>query len=66
MKDQKICCDDASHHHHLCILKEKGNTAEIEKFSNNPTVECGICGAKANSVEYICTPVKVWEEGQLS
>jgi hypothetical protein len=50
----------------MCILKEKGMTEEIAKFSDNPTVECGICGAKANSADYICTPVKVWEEGQLS
>ncbi|NVN90743.1 MAG: hypothetical protein HXX11_09060 [Desulfuromonadales bacterium] len=66
MKDQKICCDDKSHHHHMCILKEKAMTAEIERASNNPTVECGICGAKANSADYVCTPAKVWEEGQLS
>lgn len=66
MKEQKKCCDDTKHHVHMCMLKEKKMQAEIERLSNKPTVECGICGAKANSVENICTPVKVWEEGQLS
>lgn len=66
MKEQKSCCNAKVHHQHMCILKEKGMNEEIVKLSDNPTVECGICGAKANSADYICTPVKVWEEGQLS
>lgn len=66
MKDQKICCNEKSHHHHMCILKEKAMASEIERLTSNPTVECGICGAKANSADNVCTPAKVWEEGQLS
>ena len=66
MKDQKICCDEKSHHHHMCILKESGMGEVIAGISDKPVVECGVCGAKANSLDYICTPVKVWEVGQLS
>lgn len=66
MSDRNKCCEGTKHHQHMCILKEKGMEEEISKLSSNPTVECGICGAKANSADHICTPVKVWEEGQLS
>jgi len=50
----------------MCSLKAAGATAEIERLSSAPTTECGICGAKANSVENVCTPAKVWEKGELS
>lgn len=59
-------CTNEQHKHHLCSLNASGATAEIERISSSPTGECGICGAKANAVENICTPVKVWEEGQIS
>jgi hypothetical protein len=66
MLDQKIECKDKNHHHHMCILKETLAEAELAGYSDKPVVECGICGAKANSVDNVCTPVKVWEVGQLS
>ena len=66
MRDQKIHCEDKSHRHHMCILKETLTEEELARFSDKPIVECGICGAKANSVDNVCTPVKVWEIGQIS
>jgi hypothetical protein len=39
---------------HMCVLKEKGSTDLIRTLSEHPTVECRHCGAKANSLRYIC------------
>jgi len=66
MNADKMTCHSENHQDHMCSLQAMGATAEIKRLSSKPTVECGICGAKANSVENICTPVKVWQEEQLS
>ena len=66
MSEEKTTCQSEKHQHHMCSLKAMGATAEIARLSSQPTVECGICGAKADSEENICTPVKVWQEGQFS
>ena len=66
MSAEKMTCQSEKHQHHMCSLQAKGAYAEIERLSSKPTVECGICGAKADSVENICTPVKIWQEEQLS
>lgn len=66
MADLKIACTDKNHHHHMCILKDTLKASELAGISDKPVVECGICGAKANSADNVCTPVKVWEVGQLS
>jgi hypothetical protein len=63
---KKMPCPSEKHQHHMCSLQAAGATAEIERLSSKPKVECGICGAKADSVENICTPVKVWQEEQLT
>ena len=66
MSEQKVNCEPEKHSRHMCSLQASGETAEIELLSAKPTVECGVCGAKANSVDNVCTPVKVWEEGQIT
>jgi len=66
MSEQKMSCETEKHRDHMCSLQATGETAEIELLSSNPTVECGVCGAKANSADNVCTPVKVWQEGQIS
>src|SRR6185369_3594590 len=48
------CTDDASHKMHMCYLKSQGLDLCIKSISDNPTVECRHCGAKANSVENVC------------
>jgi hypothetical protein len=58
-------CDVTAHKVHICSLKAAGNTAEIERISSNPTVECGVCGAKANCVDNVCTPAKVFDSEQV-
>ncbi len=47
-------CTCESHHMHICALKAEGKTDLIKSLTDNPTVECRQCGARANSVEYLC------------
>jgi hypothetical protein len=47
-------CDSKNHDRHMCSLKRQGLVGEIEKLSDQPTVQCKHCGAKANSIENIC------------
>ena len=47
-------CNSESHKTHICYLKSQGQEECIRSITDNPTVECRHCGAKANSLEYIC------------
>lgn len=47
-------CTGKDHQMHMCSLKAAGNTELIERFSSQPAVSCKHCGAKANSLEYVC------------
>ena len=47
-------CNDKFHNMHMCVLKSQGQHESVKRLSDNPTVECRQCGAKANSVENVC------------
>lgn len=47
-------CTGESHKLHMCALKAEGKLELIKSLSDNPTVECRQCGAKANSLENVC------------
>jgi hypothetical protein len=47
-------CNCESHNMHICHLKSQGQDECIRSITDNPTVECRHCGAKANSLQYIC------------
>ncbi|MDD2850542.1 MAG: hypothetical protein PHY09_01400 [Desulfuromonadaceae bacterium] len=47
-------CASENHAKHMCALKRQGLDDCIKSLSDNPTVECSKCGAKANSSEYLC------------
>lgn len=47
-------CTGEAHKKHMCALKEEGQFDLIEKYSDHPTVQCKHCGARANSLEYVC------------
>ena len=47
-------CTGEAHKKHMCVLKAEGKSDLIASLSDNPTVECKQCGAKANSVQYVC------------
>lgn len=49
-----MSCDDKDHQMHMCALKAKGLDDCIKSLSDAPTVECGKCGAKANSSRNLC------------
>jgi|GEM_PF-516212 len=49
-----MSCDSEDHHLHMCALKRQGEVDRIKSLSDNPTVECRQCGAKANSSENLC------------
>jgi hypothetical protein len=47
-------CKVESHNMHCCYLKLHGLDDSLKSVTDNPTVECRHCGAKANSLEYVC------------
>jgi len=47
-------CDSIDHSKHMCALKSQGLDDCIKSLSDNPTVECRHCGAKANSSKNVC------------
>jgi len=49
-----MSCDDKNHQLHMCALKARGLDDRIKSLSDNPSVECRQCGARANSSEYLC------------
>jgi hypothetical protein len=62
-KEDKMACKVESHNKecmhefhnkHICYLKMQGLDDILKSVTDKPTVECRHCGAKANSLEYIC------------
>lgn len=50
-------CDQASaHREHMCVLMERGLTAEISARSQNPQFQCKNCGAYADARQDLCRP----------
>ena len=49
-----MSCDSKDHQKHMCVLKRNGLDDCIKSFSDNPTVVCRNCGAKANSSKHLC------------
>ena len=49
-----MSCDSKDHRKHMCALKAQGQENSIQELSNNPTIECKHCGAKANSIKNVC------------
>jgi hypothetical protein len=47
-------CNCEAHQMHICNLKAQGREDCIESISDKPTVQCRHCGAKANSLQYVC------------
>lgn len=66
MKEETFTCGLAEHKKHMCALQAAGNTVEMQRLSSHPTVVCGVCGAKADSVDNVCTPAKVYEDEQIA
>ena len=54
-----MACNIEQHKMHMCALKAENNDECIKTLSDKPTVECGNCGAKANSPDNLCSPQKL-------
>ena len=66
MSKDPAVCDNPEHKNHICYIKAQGLTSDLERMIGNQSVECGICGAKASSTDYICTPAKAFEDEQVA
>lgn len=66
MSTERPTCGLSEHKQHMCSLKAAGDTAEIARLSSHPAVECGVCGAKANCADNVCTPAKVFDDEQVA
>ncbi len=51
-------CDGNEHNEHMCALKKAEKMELVRCLSDQPTVECGNCGARANRPDNVCKPVK--------
>jgi len=49
-----MSCTTETHRMHMCALKKEGKDDLVKSLSDDPTVECRHCGARANSLENIC------------
>jgi hypothetical protein len=56
-----ICSCGEMHKGHICWLYRMGLLNEMYHLSNNPTVSCSKCGAKANLPHNVCFPVPLEE-----
>jgi hypothetical protein len=41
---------------HICWLSKMGMLMEMQHLTDNPTVKCSKCGAKANLDHNVCFP----------
>lgn len=50
------CACGETHKGHICWLTHMGLLKEVYHLSDNPTVSCTKCGAKANLAHNVCFP----------
>ncbi len=55
-KSEMICSCGEQHKGHICFLYNMGMLLEAQHLSDNPTVACIKCGAKANLPHNLCFP----------
>jgi hypothetical protein len=51
-----ICSCGEMHKGHICWLTHMGLLNEVRHLTDNPTVSCTKCGAKANLPHNVCFP----------
>jgi predicted nucleic acid-binding Zn ribbon protein len=56
-----VPCDSEDHKLHICALKAANMTELVRCLTEQPTVECANCGARANKQENVCNPVPLTE-----
>jgi hypothetical protein len=51
-----LCTCGDMHKGHICWLSHMGLIMEVRHLTDNPTVSCTKCGAKANLPHNVCFP----------
>jgi len=54
--DNECSCGEL-HKGHICWFSSMGLLSEMYHLTDNPTVSCSRCGAKANMPHNVCFPV---------
>ena len=62
MEFEKTCKCETKHAGHICELELRGEMNKIMKITNDSVVSCASCGAEANSSEYVCSPVEIYNQ----
>lgn len=52
-----LCGCGEMHKGHICWLSHMGLIMEVRHLTDNPTVSCAKCGARANLPHNVCFPV---------
>ena len=55
-QEDMICSCGEFHKGHICWLSRMELWAEVKHLTDNPTVTCSKCGAKANQPHNVCFP----------
>ncbi|NVN92224.1 MAG: hypothetical protein HXX11_16700 [Desulfuromonadales bacterium] len=56
IESDMICSCGEMHKGHICWLSNMGLLNEVRHLTNNPTVTCSKCGARANLPHNVCFP----------
>lgn len=54
--DEELCSCGQKHTGHICWLSRMELFREVQHLSDNPTVVCAVCGARANLPHNVCSP----------
>lgn len=57
-----LCRCGETHKGHICWLSRMELFIEIQHLTDNPTVACSECGAKANMPHNVCFPKPLGDE----
>jgi len=49
-----MACTSEKHSGHICELTAQGEIDLVHELAVDPTVKCGICGAKAKDKDRVC------------
>jgi hypothetical protein len=53
---EMFCGCGEMHKGHICWLSQMGLIMEVQHLTDNPTVSCTKCGARANLPHNVCFP----------
>ncbi|MBE0599575.1 MAG: hypothetical protein IH614_20230 [Desulfuromonadales bacterium] len=60
-QEYDACLQPTEHRDHLCVLMERGQTAEVRRRSSRPAFACRNCDCRAHLATDLCNPVPLEE-----